>query len=146
MFKTKDTTLVWPGKAGQHQRDGASASLGRELGDNYETYHAFLKQRLETYGGRAPDPAEFDGRPGEYFAACEVLADLLRGEAHLRWCHLSRKEGRALRGDETPALPVVDAEGKLLHLRAAEVALRSKAKSPKQTRVFPDADRGPDQS
>lgn len=101
--------LRFPGLAGELQKAGATASFVRELGDNYERYHAHLAgtlaHGLEQHGGR-PDPAdypEFDS----FAVAWGPLEDIIRAEGLLRRCRAFRRFGDRLdtmRGFEIPLL------------------------------------------
>jgi hypothetical protein len=90
--------IAFPGRAGEHQRAGATASVVRELGDNYRTYNRFLADRLATeiaeLGGGLPDPARFD-TVESYAKAWGRLELIVYLEVSLRRCRAFRRgEGR----------------------------------------------------
>jgi hypothetical protein len=99
------------GIAGDLQARGSTASLIRELGDNYAQYHAPLAREFAVTGGR-PDPADFDD-VGAYMAACASVDRLLAAEALLRRCRGFRKLGRKL-ADDPGSLPYVDGRHRLV--------------------------------
>ena len=90
---------IFPDRAGEHQRDGATPELIRELGGNYPRYHAFLAARIKALGG-SPQPKDFESA-ADYFEACADLQDLVRAEIVLRTCADSVRDGRSL--DQGPA-------------------------------------------
>jgi hypothetical protein len=103
----------FPGAAGAHQRAGMTASLIRELGDNYEKYHASLAAELDRLGG-PPDPsayATFD----DFAAACAKVEAVVHAEAALRRCHGFRKRGASLAASLDPVVPLAR-DGRLVSL------------------------------
>ncbi len=105
--------LEFPGRAGELQRQGASAAFIRELGDDYPQYHAFLAERLARYGGREPQP---DAYPGfaEYIAACQEVRDIVMAEALLRNARAYRRTGRPLDHAYDPSIPLLDERNRLV--------------------------------
>lgn len=104
--------LELPDRAGDLQRQGATAALVRELGDNYERYHGFLAEMAERIGG-PPDPARFASRE-EYLAACVIAQDVVRGEAILRVCRDHRRHGKPLDAAVDPGTRLYDDDYRLL--------------------------------
>lgn len=98
-----------PDVAGDLQRRGATASLVRELGDNYEKYHAFLARRLAEVG--RPDPADYETFE-EYAAAWTVAEDIVHAEVTLRACHGFRRFGKGL--DAPASSKLVDDNDRLV--------------------------------
>jgi hypothetical protein len=100
--------LEFPDPAGALQREKATASLIREVGDNYGRYHAFLSAKLSEHGGR-PDPEAYEKRIDDYLLACQEVRDVLVAEMLLRRCRVFRKLGGSL---DTPLsfqeTPLVD--------------------------------------
>lgn len=86
--------IEFPEPAGQYQRDGMTAALVRELGDNYERYHAFLADRLAQFG-KVPEMRDFSTSQ-EFLNQWAVIHDILRAEATLRSCRAFRLFGRPL--------------------------------------------------
>jgi hypothetical protein len=101
--------LELPGAAGQLQRERATASLVRELGDNYSKYHAFLAARLAKLG--RPDPADYETYEA-YAAAWGEVEDVIHAELTLRRCRGMRK--RRGRLDAAPTSPLIDEKDRLL--------------------------------
>jgi hypothetical protein len=103
-------TVQLPGVAGELQKQGATASLVRELGDNYETYHTFLAERLVKLGGR-PDPSKYKSYD-PYAASWTQVEDVVHAEVTLRACRGFRRFGTAL--DSLPETPLVDESDRLV--------------------------------
>jgi hypothetical protein len=103
-------TVPLPGNAGDLQRQGATASLVRELGDNYDHYHAFLADRLAKLGGR-PDPANYKTY-AEYAKAVTAAEDVVRAEIALRACRGFRESGQSL--SRLPTSALLDSRDRLL--------------------------------
>jgi hypothetical protein len=101
--------LTFPGKAGDLQRQGMTASLIRELGDNYDAYHDFLEAQFSTL--RRPQPKNFD-RVEDYAAAWTRIENIVRAEITLRACRRFRKFGERL--DSPVDTPLIDAQDRLL--------------------------------
>lgn len=104
--------LQLPGRAGELQAQGATPSLVKELGDNYDTYHAFLAAMAEEIGG-LPKPDDYPDRDA-YLAACALAQDVVRAEAILRVCRDFRHRGRPLDAATNPLAPLYDADYRLL--------------------------------
>jgi hypothetical protein len=102
-------TVKLPGTAGELQRQRATASLVRELGDNYSKYHDALAARLAKLG--RPDPADYDTYE-EYAAAWEQVEDILHAEVTLRACRGRRVHGRRL--DAGPRSRLLDSNDQLM--------------------------------
>jgi hypothetical protein len=94
----------FPGRAGELQRQEATASLVRELGDNYGTYHAYLAGELGKVG--RPQRDDFDSMDA-YLEAWAVAQDLVRAEVVLRNCRAYRRTGRDLRAPLQFDVPLV---------------------------------------
>lgn len=90
----------------QLQRSSAS------LGDNYETYHAFLADAAARFGG-PPQPEQFKDLDG-YLDACVIAQDIVRAEAILRVCRDYRRSGAPLDAGADPAFPLYDEQYRLL--------------------------------
>ena len=101
-----------PGRAGELQRGRATASLIRELGDNYGTYHAFLAARLRAIGGR-PRPDDFPSF-AEYTQAWAEVQAIVRAEAILRISYSFRRSGRSLDAGFDRKVALVDDEDRLI--------------------------------
>jgi hypothetical protein len=86
--------VQFPDKAGEAQGAGATASLIRELGDNYVRYHAFLAAEVERLGG-PPKPENFKSFDN-YAEAWTKIEALVHAEAALRRCRGFRVLGRSL--------------------------------------------------
>jgi hypothetical protein len=105
--------LTLPDAAGGHQQRKETASLVRELGDNYERYHSFLAKKLSAHGGR-PDPSAYrDDMPG-YLRACVEVRDVVVAEMLLRRCRAYRKLGRSLHDPLDTTIPLFDGEHRLI--------------------------------
>lgn len=117
--------VEFPGAAGEHQRQRASAALIRELGDNYAHYHAFLVSRLEEIGGD-PDPVSFRGGDGAeddhvaYARQANALQRIAASEVLLRAARSHRKEGRPLSAPSRAEPPLCDANYKLVDVERPE--------------------------
>ena len=116
----------FPGAAGEHQRNGATAALIRELGDNYADYHAFLARRIEEIGGD-PDPTGFhgggDGSTDDhvgYARQANALQRIAASEMLLRAARNYRKHGRPLSAPLRDQPPISDAEYKLVDVEHPE--------------------------
>lgn len=100
-------TVVFPGEAGEMQRRGATSSVMRALGDDYEGYHAWLAQEF-TRVTPEPEPRDFNGDIEAYAAACTRFVDVLRAERVLRRCRELRK------GVRSDGVPLLDDRQRLL--------------------------------
>jgi hypothetical protein len=106
--------LRLPGRAGELQDVGATASLVRELGDNYSTYHQHLATELARLGGR-PDPADYRDDFEGYCEAYSAARDVVLAEVALRSARAFRKLGGHLA--DPPPLdepPLVDRNDRLV--------------------------------
>lgn len=101
-----------PGRAGELQDRRDKRPLIQELGDNYERYHHFLKNRLVELGGR-PEPAVYSSID-DYCAAWAVVEEIVHGEALLRRAEGVRKRGRRLEDPPDLAVPLVDGDDRLV--------------------------------
>jgi hypothetical protein len=95
----------YPGVAGALQRQGARDALVVELGTNYSTYHAYLKQELEKIGHR-PTPTEFPYAQA-YYRAWQRVHHLVLAEAVLRNCRAYVRAGEPLDAIPDPGVPLV---------------------------------------
>jgi hypothetical protein len=86
--------IEFPDPAGQYQREGMTASLIRELGDNYARYHGFLADKLAGFD-KIPEFADF-ATSQEYLDQWALIHDILRAEAALRTCRAFRLLGTPL--------------------------------------------------
>lgn len=111
-LRTTFSRLRFPGRAGEHQRAGASASLVRETGDNYETYHSFLAARLEGAGAR-PRPGDY-GSIDEYLAAWALVEEIVEAEAFIRRARAFREGRGRLDAPQDTSVPLVDASDRLV--------------------------------
>jgi hypothetical protein len=105
--------LVFPGRAGQLQRDGAFPSLLAELGANYPTYHAFLKEEAAKLG--RPRPADYENLQSYLDAYAKAQAIVL-AEVLLRNCRGHRSRGRAIDTALDTSVPLVDPSDRLVGL------------------------------
>lgn len=107
----------FPGLAGRLQAEKSSASLIRELGDNYRSYHEFLAQKLadelDRLGGGPPEAAAFE-TVEEYTAAWGRLEAVVYAEVGLRRCHAFRNLGMRLDAAVGLAKPLLDERNRLL--------------------------------
>lgn len=78
--------VVFPGRAGELQNQGASASLYRELGSNYATYHAYLAQQVTARVANGRPKRDQFATLEQYLSAWGYLIDLVRSEQSLRLC------------------------------------------------------------
>jgi hypothetical protein len=101
--------IKFPGAAGAHQAQGSTASLVRELGDNYHTYHDFLAQRLAKLG--RPRPENFKSYEA-YAQAWTQVEQIVEAEVALRACRGFRKFGGRL--NAPAAATLVDANDRLV--------------------------------
>lgn len=104
--------LRFPGRAGELQRQGASASLARELGDGYASYHRHLRDELARYGGR-PKPEDYSDQQ-TYFDVCAHAQEIVIAEALLRACAAYRRSGRPLDAPLDTSTPLLDSEDRLV--------------------------------
>lgn len=86
--------VEFPGRAGELQRGNATASLVAELGDNYETYHAYLNEQLAQIG-KPPVAKEYPSLTA-YYDAWDRVQELVKAEHLLRNCKAFRRSGRNL--------------------------------------------------
>jgi hypothetical protein len=114
--------LTFPGPAGGFQAAGQTASLIRELGDNYAAYHEFLARQMLELGGR-PDPLDYDNFE-DYAAACARLDEILSAEALIRRCRAFRQLGERL-ADPADGTPFVDAEHLLVSAEKGRATMRA---------------------
>jgi hypothetical protein len=106
--------LEFPDRAGEHQRARETASLLRELGDNYEHYHNHLAEELARIGKR---PVRED-YPSEdaYLEAWTYVQELVLAEALLRNCHFHRRGERSLDSAQRPDDPPLVKDDRLVGL------------------------------
>jgi hypothetical protein len=99
------TRVTWPGQAGDFERTNKFQALVDELGDNYGTYHEFLRRKLADLGPR-PDPRKYANDPDAYFDLCGLRQEIVLAEEILRRCRGYRKHGRSLgaRSDDEPTM------------------------------------------
>jgi hypothetical protein len=108
--------IVFPEPAGSYQRRPATASLVRELGDNYDRYHQFLRRELAKFG-KPPEPSEYPSVDA-YLEAWTVVQDIVKAEAMLRNCVAFRQTGRPLDSPADTSLPpLVDSSHRLVSMR-----------------------------
>jgi hypothetical protein len=107
--------LRFPGRAGEHQAAGETGALVRELGDNYDTYHQFLKQQ---WNPRMPRPQDYE-RAEDYFDAWTTVHELAAAEALIRVCRAHRKLGHALGESLDTKVPLIDRDDNLVHVEQA---------------------------
>jgi len=107
----------FPGRAGELQRDGATASLVRELGDNYAEYHRFLSDEVRKVGGQ-PSPKVYRDDPGGYAAHWAQLEAIATAELVLRRALAHRKLGRPLgqAADSRKEPPLFDESDRLISI------------------------------
>lgn len=109
---------VFPGRAGELQRQGATSELVRELGDNYARYHAALVEAFDAAGGR-PHPEDFGDRSQRggseaYLEAYERARGIVLAEALLRNCSQFRRNGRSVSAPMDPSVPLLDGSDRLV--------------------------------
>ncbi|HKP90447.1 MAG TPA: hypothetical protein VJT75_10795 [Thermoleophilaceae bacterium] len=83
------------GRAASLRASGAIPGLVRELGDNYDAYHADLAAQLESNGGR-PEPEDFPDDFAGYAAGCAQAVAIVATEQFLRACRRYRVSGAPL--------------------------------------------------
>jgi hypothetical protein len=113
--------VEFPGRAGDLQRSGATASLIRELGDNYARYHEFLEQRLEDFGGD-PNPDDYRDDPSAYGRHAHALQRVAISERILRRARAFRREGRPLSDPGLDQPPTWDAQYRLVDVEHPELS------------------------
>jgi hypothetical protein len=106
--------IRFPDPAGDLQRAGATASLIRELGENYGRYHEFLALRLDRLGPR-PDPASF-ATFDEFASAWGRLEAVVQAEVVLRRCRAFRLSGASLDAAVDPRVPLMRDDDSLASL------------------------------
>ena len=118
--------LEFPGRAGELQRDGATAALLRELGDNYARYHAFLRRELDQSGGD-PAPRAYRGGvdgigadPAAYGRQAAKLQRIVASEILLRRGWANRQQGRSLNDTLHDFPPPFDADYRLVDIEHPE--------------------------
>jgi hypothetical protein len=109
--------LRFPGRAGDLQAQGSTASVIRELGDNYETYHEYLRAELAKFP-RRPVPEDFVTRQA-YYDAWTRVQEIVAAEALLRNCRAFRRDGRPLDAALDPKVPLIDDKDRLVDFAAA---------------------------
>jgi hypothetical protein len=99
------TRVKWPGRAGDLERSNKLDDLVDELGDNYASYHEFLRRKLADLGPR-PDPRKYANDPDGYFDLCGLRQEIVLAEEILRRCRGYRKDRRTLgaRSDSEPTM------------------------------------------
>jgi hypothetical protein len=105
------------GRAAGLLREGAIASLIRELGDHYAAYHAELAAQVKQWGGQ-PDPLEYTGDFDRYAADCAAYADVIRSEWLLRRARDFRLRGRAFDLFDSRDEPPLVSDGLLVSVEA----------------------------
>ena len=103
--RTRLRHVKFPGRAGEFQREGRTAALIRELGDNYRTYHDFLAGELDTQRPR-PRRDQFADREA-YVAAWAYIQELVIAEVMLRSFRAYRRDGRRLDEPAELTRPIV---------------------------------------
>jgi hypothetical protein len=108
--------LTFPGQAGTYQRGAATPALVRELADNYDRYHEFLRRELAKFG-KPPEPSEYPNMDA-YLEAWTTVQDIVKAEAILRNCVAFRETGRPLDSPADTSLPpLVDSSHRLVSFR-----------------------------
>lgn len=107
---------MFPDPAGEYQREVMTASLLRELGDNYAAYHEYLTEVFRGTGGE-PDPADYQGDLPGYTAAADRVMEILTAEVLLRRCRASRQYGVPLSAPLAP-IPIVDGSYRLVSVES----------------------------
>jgi hypothetical protein len=108
--------LTFPDPAGSHQRRAATAALVRELADNYDRYHEFLRKELAKFE-KLPEPSEYPNMDA-YLEAWTLVQDIVKAEAILRNCVAFRETGRPLSSAADTSLPpLVDSSHRLVSFR-----------------------------
>jgi hypothetical protein len=102
-------SVKFPGIAGALQEQGSTASLVRELGDNYDHYHAFLAGELAKL--ERPEPKNFSSYDA-YAAAWTKIEDIVHAEIALRGCKGFRRFGKSL--NATNEAPLIDKNDRLV--------------------------------
>lgn len=123
------------GVAGEAQRAGATATLVRELGDSYGSYHQELVDALARLGGR-PDPQRVPD-PGRYFRAWSRVEAIVGAEAVLRICRAYRQDGRPLGTALSVAVPLIDGKDRLVDVTEPLQAAPIAAAAPSAPRAIP---------
>jgi hypothetical protein len=108
--------VTFPGAAGMLQRSGNTASLVRELGDNYRHYHDHLAAEFDSLGGR-PVPADYDSFE-DYAEAWGRLEAIVHAEITLRRCHGMRIAGAKLDAALDGRHPLIGPDDRLRPLGA----------------------------
>lgn len=92
---------------------GSTASFVVELGDRYDTYHEWIRQQIETAGGR-PDPTVYtDARA--YLSDFSLVQNLVRLEAVARACRQYRRAGGRFDPSYTGKTPLVSSKDELVY-------------------------------
>ena len=101
----------FPDRAGALQDGRATPSLVRELGDNYQRYHAYLAEEFAQTG--IPAPEHFPDYESYWDAYVRAQA-AVSAEAFLRNCYQYRRKGRALDSPVDTSVPLLDSAGRLV--------------------------------
>jgi hypothetical protein len=108
-----DLDVTFGGRAGALQSAGAvPGALVKELGDNYDFYHALLAGRVSDIGG-VPRFEDFDSQDA-FFDRYIQVERLVRAEAILRICAAFRRSGRALDAAVPGDSRMIDERGQLV--------------------------------
>lgn len=107
--------VEFPEPAGTYQREGRATALVRELGDNYATYHEFLRVRLAAHAvdGRRPERSDFPDKKS-FYAVYADIQETLRAEVILRSCRSFLLDGRRLDTPYDPSVPLIDENDRLV--------------------------------
>ena len=103
-----------PGRAGEFQRSRSTASLIRELGDNYEQYSALVRGEFTKAGGR-PNPADFESMD-DFLAAWGKIEEIVKTEALLRRARNFRLHRERLDTPLDTTVPLVDSDDRLMSI------------------------------
>jgi hypothetical protein len=99
--------------------DGNPPRLLAELGDHYVDYHAALRKRWDSLGGR-PHPDRY-ADPTDFFVACQQAESSVQAEVLLRAATAFRQTGRRLSAPADASVRLVDDQGDLVPLPADKV-------------------------
>jgi len=106
-------SVEFPGRAGELHRNGATASLIAELGDNYVAYHEFLAGELKRRKPPRASGKQDEESIKEYLEGWSRLQDVVRAEAVLRACRNYRLGGK-LAPDYVREGPLLESGGATL--------------------------------
>jgi hypothetical protein len=107
--------LRFPDPAGKYQDAGDKLALAKELGANYDRYHAYLQDEVAKLPQLRPDRRAYRDATS-FLQANEWSEEIVKAEVLLRKCRAFQQSGTRLAMQDQSNVPVVDGKDNLVSL------------------------------